>query len=85
MLPLPHVSGVECIRALAHFGYRVGESAAGLASLSNGANVVVVPESATLSPSLLCMILRIAKVDPLDFARILEPIAQLTPSVPNVA
>lgn len=68
MLALPHVSGTECIEALTtHFGYRLKNRGAGLASLSSGANLVIVPENATLSPALVAAILRTAKVEPLDF------------------
>ena len=68
MLALPHVSGTECIAALTtHFGYRLTRRAGGLASLMSGANLVIVPENATLSPALVAAILRTAKVEPLDF------------------
>jgi predicted RNA binding protein YcfA (HicA-like mRNA interferase family) len=72
MLALPHVSGTECIKVLERLGYRPQRRAGGLASLRREANVVVVPESATLSPAVIGAILRSANVDPLDFIRVLE-------------
>jgi predicted RNA binding protein YcfA (HicA-like mRNA interferase family) len=72
MLALPHVSGTECIEVLERLGYRPQRRAGGLASLRRDANVVVVPESATLSPAVIGAILRSANVDPLDFIRVLE-------------
>ena len=84
MLALPHVSGTECITALTtRFGYRLRSRAGGLASLASGANVVIVPENATLSPALVAAILRTAKVDPLDFLSAVD--CDPTPSVPKVA
>ena len=72
MLALPHVSGTECIKVLERLGYRPLKRAGGLASLRREANLVVVPESATLSPAVIAAILRSANVDPLDFIRVLE-------------
>ena len=72
MLALPHVSGTECIDILVRLGYRPLKSASGLASLRREANVVIVPESATLSPAVIAAILRSANVEPFDFLRILE-------------
>jgi predicted RNA binding protein YcfA (HicA-like mRNA interferase family) len=72
MLALPHVSGTECIDILKVQGYRLVKRAGGLASLLRGANEVIVPESATLSPPLVAAICRAANVDPLDFIRVLD-------------
>jgi predicted RNA binding protein YcfA (HicA-like mRNA interferase family) len=72
MLALPHVSGAECISVLERLGFRPLDRGGGLASLRRNTNVVVVPESATLSPALIAAILRSADVDPLDFLRVLE-------------
>lgn len=72
MLALPHVSGTECIHVLERLGYRPLKRGGGLASLRREANIVVVPESATLGPVLVAAILRSADVDPLDFLRVLE-------------
>ena len=72
MLALPHVSGTECIKVLERLGYRPLKRAGGLASLAREANLVVVPESATLSPAVIAAILRSANVDPLDFLRVLD-------------
>ena len=72
MLALPHVSGTECIEILERLGYRRLKRAGGLASLRREANIVVVPESATLSPAVIAAILRSANVDPLDFLRVLD-------------
>lgn len=71
MLALPHCSGTECIEVLVRLGYRTLARSGGLASLRREANVVVVPESATLSPAVIAAILRSAHVDPFDFLRIL--------------
>lgn len=67
MLALPHVSGTECIEILERLGYRRMKRAGGLASLRREANLVVVPESATLSSAVIAAILRSANVDPFDF------------------
>lgn len=72
MLALPHVSGTECIDVLVRLGYRPLRRSGGLASLRREANVVIVPESATLSPAVIAAILRSAQVDPFDFLRVLE-------------
>lgn len=72
MLALPHVSGSECIEVLTRLGYRPLARKRGLASLTREANVVIVPESATLSPAVIASILRSAHVDPFDFLRALE-------------
>jgi predicted RNA binding protein YcfA (HicA-like mRNA interferase family) len=72
MLALPHVSGTECIRILERLGYRRARAAGGLASLRRDANIVVVPESATLSPAVIAAILRSAEVDPFEFLRALD-------------
>lgn len=72
MLALPHVSGTECIEVLERLGYRPLARSGGLASLRRDANVVIVPESATLSPAVIAAILRSAHVDPFDFLRLLE-------------
>jgi predicted RNA binding protein YcfA (HicA-like mRNA interferase family) len=72
MLALPHVSGTECIMVLERLGYRRARAAGGLASLRREANIVVVPESATLSPAVIAAILRSADVDPFDFLRVLD-------------
>jgi hypothetical protein len=86
MLALPHVSGTECITVLTtHFGYRLRGRAGGLASLMSGANFVIVPENATLSPALVAAILRTAKVEPLDFISVLTIDVEPSPSVPQVA
>ncbi len=67
MLALPHVSGTECIDVLVRLGYRPLARSGGLASLRRDANVVVVPESATLSPAVVAAILRTAHVEPFEF------------------
>lgn len=72
MLALPHVSGTECIRVLERLGYRRSRAAGGLASLRRETNIVVVPESATLSPAVIAAILRSANVDPFDFLQALD-------------
>lgn len=72
MLALPHVSGTECIEVLVRLGYRPLARSGGLASLRREANVVIVPESATLSPAVIAAILRSAHVDPFDFLRLLD-------------
>lgn len=72
MLALPHITGTECITVLEQLGYRAQKRASGLASLRRGINVVIVPESATLSPALVAAILRSADVDPLDFLAVHE-------------
>lgn len=72
MLALPHVSGTECIKVLEQLGYRRLKRGSGLASLRREANIVVVPESATLGPAVVAAILRSADVDPFDFLHVLE-------------
>ena len=67
MLALPHVSGTECIRVFLRLGYRPLDRGGGLASLRRGDEIVIVPESATLSPAVVASILRSAHVDPFDF------------------
>lgn len=57
---------------LERLGYRRARAAGGLASLRRGAAVVVVPESATLSPAVIAAILRSADVEPLDFLLALD-------------
>lgn len=81
MLALPHITGSECIAILEQLGYRAQKRASGLASLRRGANVVIVPENATLSPALLGAILRSAQIDPLDFLNVHEERGP-TPSLP---
>jgi hypothetical protein len=83
MLALPYVSGVECIDVLARFGYRPRSRSGGLVSLQRDANVVIVPESATLGPALVGAILRTANIDPLDFLRALERRLLRAPTEPS--
>lgn len=85
MLALPHVSGTECIDILMRLGYRPLKRAAGLASLRRESNVVIVPESATLSPAVIAAILRSAYVEPLDFLRILDDDGGSPSEAPHVA
>jgi predicted RNA binding protein YcfA (HicA-like mRNA interferase family) len=85
MLALPHVSGTECIRALERLGFRVLTRASGLASLRRDDDIVVVPESATMSPALIAAILRSAKVDPFDFLRVLDDESPTPSHAPKVA
>jgi predicted RNA binding protein YcfA (HicA-like mRNA interferase family) len=82
MLALPHVSGTECIAILERLGYRPIKRAGGLASLRREANIVVVPESATLSPAVIAAILRSADVDPLDFLHVLDEDRPIPSHVP---
>ena len=58
--------------ALKRLGFRMKMRAAGLTTMCRYANAVVVPESATLSPTLVAAILRAAGVDPVDFLRVIE-------------
>jgi hypothetical protein len=74
MLALPHLSGTECIRVFVRFGYRPLDRAGGLASLRRGDEVVIIPESATLSPAVIASILRSAHLDPFDFLAALEDV-----------
>ena len=85
MLALPHVSGTECIKVLERLGYRSLRRAGGLASLRREANVVVVPESATLSPAVIAAILRSANVEPFDFLRALDDDGPAPSHAPKVA
>lgn len=57
---------------LERLGYRPMKRAGGLASLRREANLIVVPESATLSPAVVAAILRSANVEPFDFLRVLD-------------
>ena len=72
MFALPYLAGAELVSHLERFGYRVRSRNAGLATLAREANVVIVPEASTLSPTLVRAMLRTAKVDPGDFLRVLE-------------
>ena len=69
MFALPYLSGTECVALLGRFGYRLRSRSGGLASLQREANVVIVPEASTLSPTLVRAILRTANVDPHDYVR----------------
>jgi hypothetical protein len=72
MFALPYLAGAELVSYLERFGYRVRSRSAGLATLAREANVVIVPEASTLSPTLVRAMLRTAKVDPSEFLRVLE-------------
>jgi hypothetical protein len=73
MFALPYLSGAEFVSYLERFGYRVRTRSGGLATLEREANVVIVPEASTLSPTLLRAMLRTAQIDPDDFLRRIEP------------
>lgn len=67
MLALPHLSGDELVATLERLGFRTEARANGLATMCRYSQCVVVPETATLSPSLLGAILRAADIEPFDF------------------
>jgi hypothetical protein len=72
MFALPYLAGTELVSHLERFGYRVRSRSAGLATLAREANVVIVPEASTLSPTLVRAMLRTARVDPSEFVRLVE-------------
>lgn len=67
MLALPHLSADELVATLERLGFRTERRANGLATMRRSSQSVRVPETATLSPSLLGAILRAADVEPFDF------------------
>lgn len=67
MLALPHLSADELVATLERLGFRTEARANGLAKMCRSAHCVVVPETATLSPSLLGAILRAADIEPFEF------------------
>jgi predicted RNA binding protein YcfA (HicA-like mRNA interferase family) len=69
MLALPHLSADELVATLERLGFRREARAGGLATMCRYSHCVVVPETATLSPSLLGAILRAAEIEPFDFVR----------------
>lgn len=83
MFALPALSGRELVEVLGRFGYKLASRKGGLATLHRGHNVVVVPEAANLSPTLIRAILRTAEVDPLDFVRDVDATLLAAPGHPR--
>lgn len=81
MLALPHLSADELVATLERLGFRTETRANGLATMCRYPRSVVVPETATLSPSLVGAILRAADVEPFDF--VCEVERQSVPASPE--
>ncbi len=74
MVPLPAVSGAECVAVLEGAGFAVASSTEGCTLLEGRSRLVVIPDDPILDYDVLCMVLSAAGITAVEFLELLgEP------------